>query len=264
MTAGFPRGKPAVWRSGAVCPGTVEMDGSGWRPGGGLVGSPGAVGTAGTWPSRAGPHFSGEMGERAPGAVPLDPVGERVSFPHTPFLWTVVEAAWVFCRPTWPAASKTTPHGPPTSSGGREKWFVDGRRKRETKRFLSAFSQRVPTHVPSPPSRWAGRYGPFNVRAAGQVTSEKYNFPPHNPTREGSPEGRTSSLSGVLSPISSQEMGPRPGRPPFPPVPTAWGSPPKERCPARPHANRGRPALKKPAASGTTPPRHAPRRTPPR
>ena len=91
---------------------------------------------------------------------------------------------------------KPTPHGPPTGSGGREKWFVDGRRKRETKRFLSAFAQRVPTHVPSPPSRWAGRYGPFNVRAAGQVTSEKYNFPPHNPTREGSPEGRTSSLWG--------------------------------------------------------------------
>ena len=91
---------------------------------------------------------------------------------------------------------RPTPHGPPTSSGGREKWFVDGRRKRETKRLLSAFSQRVPTHVPSPPSRWAGRYGPSNVRAAGQVTSEKYNFPPHNPTREGSPEGRTSSLWG--------------------------------------------------------------------
>ena len=64
------------------------------------------------------------------------------------------------------------------------------------KRLLSAFSQRVSIHVPSPPSRWAGRYGPFNVRAAGQVTSEKYNFPPHNPTREGSPEGRTSSLWG--------------------------------------------------------------------
>ena len=68
----------------------------------------GAVGTAGTWPSRAGPHFSGEMGERAPGAVPLDPAGERVSFPHTPFLWTVVEAAWFFDRPTWPAAVSYT------------------------------------------------------------------------------------------------------------------------------------------------------------
>ena len=104
---------------------------------------------------------------RAPGLCPWTP-WERVSFPHTPF-WTVVEAAWVSVGLPWPAASRPTPHGPPTSSGGREKWFVDGRRKRETKRFLSAFSQRVPPHVPSPPSRWAGRYRPFAGRAAGQV-----------------------------------------------------------------------------------------------
>ena len=91
---------------------------------------------------------------------------------------------------------RPTPHGPPTGSGGREKWFIVGRKKWEIERVFSPFSQRAPTHAPSPPSRWAGRYGPSNVRAAGQVTSEKYNFPPHNPTREGSPEGRTSSLWG--------------------------------------------------------------------
>ena len=91
---------------------------------------------------------------------------------------------------------RPTPHGPPTSSGGREKWFVDGRRKRETERLLSAFSQRAPTHAPSPPSRWAGRYGPFNVRAAGQVPRKKYSLPPHNPTREGGPGGGTSSPGG--------------------------------------------------------------------
>ena len=110
---------------------------------------------------------------------------------------------------------KPTPHGPPTGSGGREKWFVDGRRKRETKRFLSAFSQRVPTHVPSPPSRWAGRYGPFNVRAAGQVISEKYSLPHTTPPEKGVP-GEEPPPPGGLSPISSQEMGPRPGRPRFP------------------------------------------------
>ena len=88
------------------------------------------------------------------------------------------------------------PHGPPTSLGGREKWSVDGRRKRESKRLLSAFSQRVPPHVPSPPSRWAGRYGPFAVRAAGQVSRQKYSLPPHNPTREGDPGGGTSSPGG--------------------------------------------------------------------
>ena len=91
---------------------------------------------------------------------------------------------------------RPTPHGPPTVSGGREKWFVDGRKKWETKWFFSSFSQRVPVHVPSPPSRWAGRYGPSNVRAAGQVSRQKYSLPPHNPTREGGPGGGTSSPGG--------------------------------------------------------------------
>ena len=91
---------------------------------------------------------------------------------------------------------RPTPHGPPTSLGGREKWFVDGRNKWETKRFFSSFSQRVPVHVPSPPSRWAGRYEPFAVRAAGQVSRKRYSLPPHNPTREGGPGGGTSSPGG--------------------------------------------------------------------
>ena len=91
---------------------------------------------------------------------------------------------------------KPTPHGPPTGLGGREKWFIDGSRKWETERLLSAFSQRVPTHAPSPPSRWAGRYGPSNVRAAGQVSRKRYSLPPHNPTREGGPGGGTSSPGG--------------------------------------------------------------------
>ena len=140
---------------------------------------------------------------------------------------------------------KPAPHGPPTGSGGRERWFVDGRKKWETEWFFSSFSQRVPSHVPSPPSRWAGRYGPFAVRAAGQVTSEKYSLPPHNPTREGSPEGRTSSLWGSFpyffprngapagqaivpcrsNGVRKDPQWPPPGRAPFPPVPTAQKSP---------------------------------------
>ena len=84
---------------------------------------------------------------------------------------------------------------PPAWAGGRSGLLTGGERGK-TKRLLSAFSQRVRTHVPSPPSRWAGRYGPFNVRAAGQVTSEKYSLPPHNPTREGGPGGGTSSPGG--------------------------------------------------------------------
>ena len=54
-----------------------------------------------------------EIGERTPGDfAPWTPAGERVSFPHTPFLWTVVEAAIFFYRRTWPAASKTNASWP--------------------------------------------------------------------------------------------------------------------------------------------------------
>ena len=84
---------------------------------------------------------------------------------------------------------------PPARAGGRSGSLTGGK-KWETKWFFSSFSQRVPVHVPSPPSRWAGRYGPFNVRAAGQVSSEKYSLPPHHPTREGGPGGGTSSPGG--------------------------------------------------------------------
>ena len=84
---------------------------------------------------------------------------------------------------------------PPARAGGRS-GLLTGGESGKPKRLLSAFSQRVSIHVPSPPSRWAGRYGPSIVRAAGRVSHKKSSLPPPNPTREGSPEGRTSSLWG--------------------------------------------------------------------
>ena len=117
---------------------------------------------------------------------------------------------------------RPTPHGPPTGSGGREKWFVDGRKAWKIERLLSAFSQRVPTHIPSPPSRWAGRYQRDKERAAGQVSHKKYSLPPHNPTREGSPEGRTSSLWGSFPHFFPRNGAPA-GQAKFLAVPTAPG-----------------------------------------
>ena len=138
----------------------------------------------------------------------------------------------------------------PPARAGREKWFVDGRNKREIERFFSTFSQRVPTHVPSPPSRWAGRYEPSNVRAAGQVSRQKYSLPPHPPPEKG--VQREEPLpSGVLSPISSQEMGP--GR-------AGQGSLPfqrRRRNPTTPPTRESLvPAL--PTAPGNTPPPPSP------
>ena len=84
---------------------------------------------------------------------------------------------------------------PPARAGGRS-GLLTGGESGNPNGYSLPFSQRVPSHIPSPPSRWAGRYGPFAVRAAGRVSCKKYGLPPHNPTREGSPEGRTSSLWG--------------------------------------------------------------------
>ena len=103
----------------------------------------------------------------------------------------VVGSVWA-----WPAASKTNASWPAHQLGRAGEVVYCREEKWKPERLLSAFSQRVPTHAPSPPSRWAGRYGPSNVRAAGRVSRKKYSLPPHNPTREGSPEGRTSSLWG--------------------------------------------------------------------
>ena len=143
----------------------------------------------GTEPSRAGPYFFEEIGERTPRGRRFLPLGTPFSGGRTGERWLVRLEPGL--RPPGP-----TPHGPPTGSGGREKWFVDGRKKWEIERVFSPFSQRAPAHAPSPPSRWTGRYQRSNERAAGQVSSEKYSLPPHHPTREGGPGGGTSSPGG--------------------------------------------------------------------
>ena len=124
---------------------------------------------------------------------------------------------------------------PPARAGGR-RGLLTGGESGNPNGYSLPFSQRVPSHIPSPPSRWAGRYGPSNVRAAGRVSRKKYSLPPHNPTREGSPEGRTSSLWGSFPhffprngapagqakvPCRFNGVGETPQR--APPVPTAQG-----------------------------------------
>ena len=120
----------------------------------------------------------------------------------------------------WPAASKTNASWPAHQLGRAGEVVYCREEKWKPERLLSAFSQRVPRHVPSPPSRWAGRYQRDKERAAGQVLRKKYSLPHTIPPEKG--VQREEPLpSGVLSPISSQEMGPRLGKPRFPAVPTA-------------------------------------------
>ena len=164
--------------------------GSVWRRGGGVREClPTPLERAGTVPSRAGPYFFEEIGERTPRGRRFLPLG-------TPFSGGRNGGRWFRQVGAWPAASKTNASWPAHQLGRAGEVVYCREDKWKPERLLSAFSQRVPTHVPSPPSRWAGRYGPFTVRAAGQVSRKRYSLPPHNPTREGSPEGRTSSLWG--------------------------------------------------------------------
>ena len=58
------------------------------------------------------------------------------------------------------------------------------------------------------------------ARYQERSTASPYTTPPE----KGVP-GEEPPPPGVLSPISSQEMGPRLGKPPFPAVPTAWANP---------------------------------------
>ncbi len=107
---------------------------------------------------------------------------------------------------------------PPARAGGRSGLLTGG--KSGKSKGFSPFSQRAPAHAPSPPSRWAGRYQRDKERAAGRVSRKKYSLPSTTPPEKGVP-GRN-LLPGGSFPISSQEMGPRLGKPKFLPVPTAW------------------------------------------
>ena len=77
-------------------------------------------------------------------------------------------------------------------------------------------------YPPTPPARPAGGRAVTSVSTRGpqaryQVRSTSF---PHTTQPEKGVQREEPLPSGVLSPISSQEMGPRPGRPRFPAVPT--------------------------------------------
>ena len=205
------------------------MDGSGWRPGGGLWGLPAPLERQELGPPGGAPFLWRNGGEHQ-GAVPWTPWGKEFLSP-TPLSLTVVEAAWVFCRPTWPAASKTNASRPAHQLGRREKWFVDGRRKRKPN-GSSLPSPKGYYHVPSPPSRWAGRYGPFQCEGRRPGNQREVQLPPHNPTRRGSPEGRTSSLWGSFPHFFPRNGAPA-GQAPVPARSNGVGKPPQKNAAQR-------------------------------
>ena len=172
---------------------------------------------AGTVPSRAGPYFFEEIGERTPRGRRFLPLG-------TPFSGGRNRGRWLGRYGPGLRPPRPTPHGPPTSSGGREKWFIDGRKNGNP----NGYSLPSPKgYLPTSPARPAGGRAVTGLSLRGPQAryQERSTASPHTTPPEKGVPGEEPPPPGVLSPISSQEMGPRPGRPRFPAVPTAWAKP---------------------------------------
>ena len=127
---------------------------------------------------------------------PLDPAGERVSFPHTPFLRAVVEAAIFFDRPTWPAASKTNASWPAHQLGrAGEVVYCREEKVGNGMVFLLLFPK--DTYLrPQPAQPVGGPLRAFRCEGRRPGIPSEVQPPPHNPTREGGPGGGTSSPGG--------------------------------------------------------------------
>ena len=170
--------------------------------------------------------------------TPLERAGTLASQPGPYFFGEIRERT--------PRGRRFLPLGTPFS-GGRN----GGRRFRQVGAWPAA--SKTNASWPAHQLGRAGRYEPFAVRAAGQVSRQRYSLPHTTPPEKGVP-GEEPPPPGVLSPISSQEMGPRPGRPRFPAVPTAWGQNHKGTPPGRAKFPPVPTALKKrPASAGKTP-----------
>ena len=112
---------------------------------------------------------------------------------------------------------------PPARTGGRSGLLTGGKSGKS-----KGFSLPSPKgHLPTPPARPAGGRAVTSVPMRGPQAryQERSTASPHTTPPEKGVPGEEPPPPGVLSPISSQEMGPRLGKPPFPAVPTAWANP---------------------------------------
>ena len=176
----------------------------------------------GTLASQPGPYFFEEIGERTPGDfAPWTPAGERVSFPHTPFLWTVVKAAWFFYRPTWPAASKTNASWP-AHQLGRAGEVVYCREEKVGTRTVTLFLFPKGTHLRPQPAQPVG--GPLRAfqgegRRPGIPSEVQPSPTPPHQRRES--RGKNLFPLGFFPPFLPKKWGPGWASQGSLPVPTA-------------------------------------------
>ena len=103
---------------------------------------------------------------------------------------------------------RPTPHGPPTSSGGREKWFIDGRRKREPERLLFAFFPKGTLSHPQPAQPVGGPLRAFNCEGRRPGTKKEVQPPPTHPHQRRESRGTNLFPLGFFPPFLPKKWGP--------------------------------------------------------
>ena len=207
-------------------------------------GGPAPLERRGTGPARPGPHFLGRNGGK-------NPRGRRF-LPRDPLLWWGCGGGGCtsVLVPGLRPSQRKARNGPPTGWAGWGRGQVPfGKRRRKTISFPT-FSSRQRTTSPARPSWWAGHEA-LVLEAAGQVDRSKNHATSTTGQRKGvwgketlSPTGvQGAKPLGALSPISPEKWGPAregtvparsngagespqrppPGKPSFPPFPTAPG-----------------------------------------
>ena len=127
---------------------------------------------------------------------------------------------------------------PPARAGGRSGLLTGGKSGKS-----KGFSLPSPKgHLPTPPARPAGGRAVTSVPMRGPQARLQSDQPPSPvfPTREWGSKGKEPPSPWCSFPYFSKEIGPRPGGPSSPPVPTAMEKaphPPARR--ASPHSPSG-------------------------
>ena len=103
---------------------------------------------------------------------------------------------------------KPTPHGPPTGSGGREKWFVDGRRKRETEKVTLRLFPKGIHPRPQPAQPVGGPLRAFRWEGRRPGTKIEVQPPPPQPHQRRGSRGRNLLPRGFFPPFLPKKWGP--------------------------------------------------------
>ena len=113
---------------------------------------------------------------------------------------------------------------PPARAGGRSGLLTGGESGKPNGSSLPS----PKGYLPTSPARPAGGRAVTGLSLGGPQARYpvRGTASPHTTPPEKGVPGEEPPPPGVLSPISSQEMGPRLGKPRFPPVPTAPGKNP--------------------------------------